>query len=123
MLAVTHESQCLVAERGHGGEASAEAGGDQDAQVVVDEPAVEREGHHETDDEAAENVHDQRSRREPMVREVLDDSGEPVASDATNQPSDGDECVALKRKVHGTSGRRGREQTSLAGEVRGWWPG
>src|SRR5262245_214262 len=119
MLAVTNEGECLVAERGHGGEPSAEAGRDQDAQVVVDEPALEREGHHDTDDEAAENVHGQRSRREPMVREALYQSGEPVPSDATDQPADGDEEVAVKREVHGTSGRRRREQASLAGEMRG----
>src|SRR5262249_13822000 len=67
VLAVAQQRQGLVAEGRHRREASTEPGREEDAPLVAEEPALERERHHEPDDEAADDVHGERAGGEQMA--------------------------------------------------------
>src|SRR5262249_39561246 len=71
-LAIAKQGEGLVAERRHRGESAAEARAEEDAQLVVEQAAIERERHHDTEDEAPDDVHHQGARGEDVTRELLD---------------------------------------------------
>src|SRR5262249_62089584 len=81
LLAVTQEGERLVAEGGHGREPAAYARGEQNADVVADQPALERQGHHDADDEAPEDVHGERPRREARAGQTLPAPDAPLPHD------------------------------------------
>src|SRR5262249_59041685 len=81
--------------------AAAEPGGEQDAPLVAEEPALERERHHEPDDEAADDVHGERAGWEGMAGDILDGSGQPVAGDRADETSDGHQPPPRQRNRHG----------------------
>src|SRR5262245_12968709 len=67
VLAVLEQAEGLVAEGRHGREPAAEARREEDAEALVDKPALERERHHDTDQEAPEDVHGERARGKAVV--------------------------------------------------------
>jgi hypothetical protein len=54
------QGQGLVAEGGHRREPAAQPGSEQDARVGADQSALQRHGHHQSEDEAAQDIDRQR---------------------------------------------------------------
>src|SRR5690349_21765755 len=102
-LAVAQERQRLVAERRNGRESAAESVREEDPGALVDAAALERERHHEADDEAPEDVDRERASREVVVAELLHGTAEPVARDAADDAAERDEQRALQPWGHGPS--------------------
>src|SRR5262249_38836910 len=71
------------------------------------------ERHHHADDEAPDDVHGERARREAVVSEPLHDPGEPVAGDAAHEAAEGNEEEAL-RVCHRASSPSARTASTRA---------